>query len=108
MRTMRMEEGFSVLYRGVLINMVAGSIANSIFFYVYSDGKKRYNYDPNHPYSMKTVFISMRAGLVSMMITTPMWTLKTRLALYKEKTGESVRLIEIKYIERESNEQDYV
>ena len=39
------EEGFYSLYRGVLINMVAGSIANSIFFYAYTDGKKRYNYD---------------------------------------------------------------
>lgn len=83
-------EGFSVLYRGVLINMVAGSVANSIFFYVYADGKKRYHYDPEKPYSMKTVLISMRAGLVSMFITTPMWTVKTRLALFKEKGGVSV------------------
>lgn len=81
---MRMEEGFSVLYRGVLVNMVVGSIANSIFFYVYSDGKRRYHYDENHPYSLKTAMISMRAGLVSMFLTTPMWTIKTRLVLYKE------------------------
>ena len=32
-------EGFSTLYRGVFINAFAGSLANSIFFYVYSDGK---------------------------------------------------------------------
>jgi hypothetical protein len=32
-------EGFGSLYRGVIINAVAGSIANSIFFYVYNDGK---------------------------------------------------------------------
>ncbi|CDW89152.1 UNKNOWN [Stylonychia lemnae] len=67
--------------------MIAGTIANSIFFYVYSDGKKRYNYDPKQPYSLKTIFISMRAGLVSMFLTTPMWTIKTRLALFKEQTG---------------------
>ena len=81
---MHFEEGFSVLYRGVLVNMLAGSIANSIFFYVYSDGKKRYHYDPAKPYSLKTMFISLRAGLVSMFLTTPMWTVKTRLVLYKE------------------------
>jgi len=92
MHKIKLEEGFSVLYRGVLINIIAGSVANSIFFYVYADGKKRYNYDPNHPYSLKTVFISMRAGLTSMFITTPMWTMKTRLALYKEQTGVSVRV----------------
>eukprot|EP00347_Sterkiella_histriomuscorum_P013088 403366067 len=84
---MRIEEGFSVLYRGVLVNMIAGSIANSIFFFIYSDGKKRYNFDPNHPYSLKTILISMRAGVVSMFLTTPMWTIKTRLVLYKEQTG---------------------
>ena len=72
------------------MNIVAGSIANSVFFYVYSDGKKRYNYDPDHPYSLKTVFISMRAGLASMFITTPMWTVKTRLVLCKEHPGISV------------------
>jgi hypothetical protein len=90
MNKIRIEEGFPVLYRGVLVNIVAGSIANSIFFYVYADGKKRYHYDPSKPYSMNTVFISMRAGLVSMFLTTPMWTIKTRLALYKEQTGVTV------------------
>lgn len=73
------------MYRGVFINMLAGSIANSIFFYVYSDGKKRYNYDQSHPYSMATVIISLRAGLVSMFMTAPLWTIKTRMQLYREK-----------------------
>jgi len=40
-------EGLFSLYRGVVINAGAGSLANSIFFYVYSDGKERYNYDPS-------------------------------------------------------------
>jgi hypothetical protein len=92
---MRIEEGFPVLYRGVLVNMIAGSIANSIFFYVYSDGKRRYHFDPNHPYSFKTILISLRAGLASMFLTTPMWTVKTRLVLFKEETGVSVSKISI-------------
>lgn len=94
---MRIEEGFPVLYRGVVVNMIAGSIANSIFFYIYADGKKRYHYDQNHPYSMKTVFISMRAGLASMFLTTPMWTVKTRLVLFKEETGLSVSSLRLKH-----------
>lgn len=73
------------MYRGVIINALAGSIANMVFFYVYSDGKKRYNYDPSKPYSMTTVLISLRAGLVSMFITTPLWTIKTREVLYREQ-----------------------
>jgi len=88
----KLEEGYLSLYRGVIINMVAGSIANSIFFYVYSDGKKRYDYDPRHPYSLKTILISMRAGLVSMFMTAPLWTIKTRMVLYREQFHLPVRL----------------
>ena len=77
-------EGFRSLYRGVFMNICAGSLANSIFFYVYTDGKKRYNYDHNNPYSMKVIWISWQSGLVAMAATTPLWTLKTRLVLYRE------------------------
>lgn len=90
LRTMYRKEGFYSLYRGVIINIIAGSVANSIFFYIYTDGKRRYNYDPSHPYSWKTIFISWRAGLASMAITTPLWTIKTRLVLYREHTGITV------------------
>jgi hypothetical protein len=79
-------EGFSSLYRGVIINAFAGSLANSIFFYVYSDGKNRYGFDQSKPYSWQTLFISYRAGLASMAVTTPFWTVKTRLSLYQEQT----------------------
>jgi hypothetical protein len=74
------------------MNIIAGSVANSIFFYVYTDGKKRYNYDPDNPYSWKVIWISWRSGLVSMAITTPLWTVKTRMVLYKEQTGITVNL----------------
>ena len=77
-------EGFSSLYRGVMINAFAGSLANSIFFYAYSDGKKRYGFDESKPYGWETLLISYRAGLASMAITTPFWTVKTRLSLYQD------------------------
>lgn len=70
--------------------MVAGSIANSVFFYVYADGKKRYHFDHDHPFSAKTIFISFRAGIVSMFATAPLWTVKTRIVLFKEQKGISV------------------
>ena len=38
-------EGFMSLYRGALVNILAGSLANSVFFFVYTDGKTRYNFD---------------------------------------------------------------
>lgn len=77
-------EGFAALYRGVAMNIVAGSIANSLFFYIYQDGKKRYEFDPNNPYALKTLLISYRAGIISMAVTAPLWTVKTRMALFKD------------------------
>lgn len=65
MKTMYKSEGFLSLYRGVLLNVIAGSFANSIFFYVYADGKKRYGFDPNNPQGWTTIMISLRAGVVA-------------------------------------------
>ena len=86
------EGGIYMLYRGVMVNMLAGAAAHGLFFFFYADGKNKYNYDPNSPYSLKTMFISLRAGLFSMAITAPLWTLKTRLILYREQTGLNVFL----------------
>ena len=66
----------------MVLNAGAGALANSIFFYVYVDGKKRYNIDPNNPYSYKTILNSYQSGICSMVITTPLWTVKTRVALF--------------------------
>jgi Mitochondrial carrier protein len=57
-------EGFSTLYRGVMLNICAGSVANCIFFYIYTDGKIRYNYDPERPCSLKAILIAFRASLI--------------------------------------------
>jgi Mitochondrial carrier protein len=95
LKTIYKEEGFLSLYRGVIINMVAGSLANSVFFYVYQDGKKRYDYDPKHPYSLKTILISLRAGLISMAVSAPLWTIKTRMVLYREQFHVSVRKLSL-------------
>ena len=84
MRSIYIEEGFFSLYRGVIINLFAGSLANMCFFYVYQDGKKRYNYDQSNPNSLKTVWISLRAGIISMFLSAPLWTVKTRMVLYRE------------------------
>ena len=59
------EEGFKSLYRGALVNIIAGSLANSIFFFVYAEGKTRYGFDSNSPGEWKTIFISLRAAIVA-------------------------------------------
>ena len=85
------EEGIFSLYRGALVNILAGSLANSIFFYVYADGKNRYSYDANNPRSFITIMISIRAALTAQILTIPFWVVKTRLALYKERGTETSR-----------------
>ena len=59
------EEGLRSLYRGALVNIIAGSLANSIFFWVYADGKKRYGYDASRPGDYMTILISVRAAIVA-------------------------------------------
>ena len=76
-------EGMSFLYQGVCMIISADLLANSIFFYLYANGKKRYGYDQSNPYGIKGVFISYRAGLASMFVTAPLWTIKTRMVLLK-------------------------
>jgi hypothetical protein len=94
-KTIYRTEGFLALYRGVLINIVAGSVANSIFFSVYQYGKRIYNFDSNNPKSWKTIAISMQAGVIAQVVTMPLWVVKTRLALYREgtKPGLTIRVI---------------
>ena len=85
MHTIYRQEGFLSLYRGVIVNLVAGSLANMAFFYVYQDGKKRYSYDQANPNSLKTVWISFRAGIISMFLCAPLWIIKTRMVLFREQ-----------------------
>ena len=75
-----------------MVNIFAGSFANSVFFFVYTDGKVRYNYDPSKPNSLITILISLRASLVAMILTTPFWVVKTRLALFKETSPNPSRM----------------
>jgi hypothetical protein len=82
------------LYRGALVNLIAGSVAQSIFFYAYADGKTRYNFDKENPNSFVTAWISLRAGMISTAITTPLWVLKTRLALYRKSHGQQGYIIQ--------------
>jgi K+-sensing histidine kinase KdpD len=76
-------DGLVSLYRGVLLNLVASSISQTLFFYIYSDGKKRYNFDAQKPNSWITAWVSLRAGIFSMALTTPMWVVKTRIVLHR-------------------------
>jgi hypothetical protein len=81
-KTLYKKEGFNSLWRGVVINGAGNSLAMTIFFGLYQEGKRRYDHDAQNPFSWKTVFISLRAGMVTMASTTPLWAVKTRMALF--------------------------
>ena len=57
---------------------------NSIFFYVYNDGKRRYGFDPED--KVKTGLISFRASLAGMIFTMPILVVKTRMALSRNSS----------------------
>ena len=62
--------------------MIGNCLSNIIFFTIYADGKKRYNYSRETSSLGLTTFISMRAGVLTMLVTNPIWVIKTRTMLY--------------------------
>jgi len=74
-------EGFSSLYRGVLVYWLSTSVANVSFFSMYSFLKKEYKYN-EHPTTPWAFFISAQSSIFAALITHPFWTMKTRLILH--------------------------
>ena len=75
-------EGLNALYRGFGTSLAAGVTTYGTFFAIYADGKKRYGFDKDKPHKLKHIGLSFRAGIVSMLIAAPFWTIKTRMALF--------------------------
>ena len=67
------KEGLVAFYRGMYINILANAISGGIFFSVYADGKKKYNYDRETSSIWLTALISLRAGLITMTVVNPIW-----------------------------------
>jgi solute carrier family 25 (mitochondrial folate transporter), member 32 len=75
-------EGSVAFFRGVYVNMLGNWTASYIFFYVYAKEKKRLNYRRDTASFWLTAYISMKAGIVGITLTNPIWTVKTRLGLH--------------------------
>jgi hypothetical protein len=81
-KTMWKNEGLVSFYRGMYINILANAVSGGIFFGIFADGKKRYNYERETAPLWLTMWISLRAGLVTMTLVNPIWCIKTRVTLH--------------------------
>ena len=81
-------EGIVSFYRGTFANIVANSVSGGVFFFMFEDGKKVYNYTRETSPLWLTIWISLRAGLATMVLVNPIWCVKTRVILHwNEKTN---------------------
>jgi len=81
-KTMYRNEGFVSFYRGLFVNILANAVSGGIFFGLFADGKKRYNYERETAPLWLTSWIALRAGFVTMTLVNPIWCIKTRVTLH--------------------------
>lgn len=87
-KTMWAKEGLVAFYRGMFVNIAANAVSGGLFFGIFADGKKRYNYDRETSPLWLTIWISLRAGLVTMTFVNPIWCVKTRVTLHWNEKGQ--------------------
>ena len=64
-KSMYKTEGILSFYRGVYINLLGNTVANSIFFYIYGYEKKQWNYRRETAPLWLTAYISLKAAVIA-------------------------------------------
>eukprot|EP01080_Neovahlkampfia_damariscottae_P012191 gene12191-5778_t len=72
-------EGFRTLYRGIIPAMFGSGMAWGFYFLFYNHAKRSFNSEKLN--SFQLIYSSLQAGLLTIMITHPIFFLKTRLQL---------------------------
>lgn len=88
-RIIHKQEGFNGLYKGVMPNIVGAGASWGLYFFFYNALKlklQKGNIDTKLSASMHLVAAS-EAGLVTLLITNPIWIVKTRLCLQLDNTN---------------------
>lgn len=75
------EEGFLALYRGWFPVISSLCCSNFVYFYTFNALKKVAASGPGKPRPGKDLLMGMAAGVVNVILTTPMWVVNTRLKL---------------------------
>lgn len=88
-------KGFLHFYKGCHVTLFS-SVAWSIYFYVYDLAKRRYAFfKETYPNSYKFI-VSAEAAIISRVLTSPLWTVKTRLILQQKSMywyGDTLEVI---------------
>ncbi|KAL3876149.1 hypothetical protein ACJMK2_034021 [Sinanodonta woodiana] len=92
------DEGFSALYRGLFPVITSLCISNFVYFYTYNTLKAVVLGTLGKPDPFKDLTFAFIAGVVNVLVTTPLWVANTRLKLQGAKfETESYRKGQSKY-----------
>jgi len=94
------QEGVTGLFRGIGPTLVGVAPSRAIYFWAYSSAKHKLNTLLPPDSSTVHIIAAASAGLASSCTTNPLWVVKTRMQLEKEKASSSVSSV-IKTIYRE-------
>ncbi|XP_013865582.1 peroxisomal membrane protein PMP34 [Austrofundulus limnaeus] len=75
------EEGFLSLYRGWFPVISSLCCSNFVYFYTFNALKKAAASGPGKPRPSRDLLMGIAAGVVNVILTTPMWVVNTRLKL---------------------------
>lgn len=75
------EEGLLSLYRGLFPVLVTLCCSNFVYFYAYNGLKTTYLSDMDKETPIKDLTFAFIAGVINVLVTTPLWVVNTRLKL---------------------------
>jgi len=104
LRQILVEEGVSGLFRGLGPTIVGVAPSRAIYFWAYSSSKARLNAKATlaqRDTPWIHILSAAAAGIISSVSTNPLWVVKTRLQLEREKTHTSLGSV-VRRIGRES------
>ena len=85
--TIYQNEGLSSLYQGLTAQVIALACSNFVYFYTYEMFKSMYRiaYSKKNISSIPNLLIAAVAGVINVLVTTPLWVAMSRLATQRKK-----------------------
>ena len=85
--TIYQNEGLSSLYQGLTAQVIALACSNFVYFYTYEMFKSMYRiaYSKKNISGIPNLLIAAVAGVINVLVTTPLWVAMSRLATQRRK-----------------------